>query len=151
MKLEDNDQASSKFEMKWFGSSYSISNQLSEIMTSLSDKYSKMLIPVHFICKNYPMHINFNKRTIIWETRHSSEIYSSNEMLIKQLRMHNVKNANWETKNILWKIMKHAGEKIKRVILYKGYGDFQKEDIAIDFILIVVIQWKFKYSFKVLT
>ena len=47
--------------------------------------------------------------------------------------------------------MKHAGEKIKRVILYKGYGDFQKEDIAIDFILIVVIQWKFKYSFKVLT
>lgn len=79
----------------------------------------------------------------------SSEIYPSNEMLIKQLQMHNVKNDNRETKNVLEKIMKFAGEKIKGVIVYKDYGDFQKENIGIEFILIV-IQWKFKYLFKLI-
>lgn len=43
-----------------------------------------------------------------------------------------------------------VGEEIKGVIIYHDYGDFQKENIAIDFILIVVVQWKFKYLFKVI-
>lgn len=46
--------------------------------------------------------------------------------------------------------MELVGEEIKGVIIYRDYGGFQKENIAIDFILIVVVQWKFKYSFKVI-
>lgn len=46
--------------------------------------------------------------------------------------------------------MEVAGEGIKGVIVYHDYSGFQKENKAIDFILIVVVQWKFKYLFKVI-
>lgn len=43
-------------------------------------------------------------------------------------------------------VMKLTGGKLERVIECHDYCSFQKEKIAIDFILILVVHWKFKYS-----
>lgn len=53
--------------------------------------------------------------------------------------MHNAKKWQSGIKNLLWKIMKLAGGEIKEVGVCHDYCVFQKEKVAIDFILMLVV------------